>query len=128
MNISIDKRYCNRFIHLGRPICSVNHSSASLCLQSRPHLGCAHARVDVTLASRLSPNLRPESDHCYTVLLLFRQPIASPIIVITSSPTCCASTNSIAIDLITMKDPFCQSIGHQQQSAIFSCYVIAQWL
>ena len=30
MNISIDNRYCNRFIHIGRQIFSVNHSGASV--------------------------------------------------------------------------------------------------
>ena len=39
MNILIDNRYCNRFIHLRRPIFPENHNDASLCLQSRPHLG-----------------------------------------------------------------------------------------
>ena len=37
MNMSIDNRYCNRFIHIRRPIFSVNRSNASvynLCLQS----------------------------------------------------------------------------------------------
>ena len=28
MNMSIDNRYCNRFIHIGRPIFSVNRSGA----------------------------------------------------------------------------------------------------
>ena len=39
INIVIDNRYCNRFIHLGRPIFAVNPNGACLCLQSRPHLG-----------------------------------------------------------------------------------------
>ena len=30
MNTSIDNRYCNRFIHIGRPIFSVNRSGASV--------------------------------------------------------------------------------------------------
>ena len=30
MNMSIDNRYCNRFIRIGRPIFSVNRSSASV--------------------------------------------------------------------------------------------------
>ena len=51
MNISIDNRYCNRFIHLGRPIFSVNHSGASLYMCSRDtiwdarmHLSVLHSR------------------------------------------------------------------------------------
>ena len=39
MNILIDNRYCDRFIHLRRPIFPENHNGTSLCLQSRPHLG-----------------------------------------------------------------------------------------
>ena len=30
MNMSINNRYCNRFIHIGRPIFSVNRSGASV--------------------------------------------------------------------------------------------------
>ena len=30
MNISIDNRYCNLFIHLGRPILPVNHNGATV--------------------------------------------------------------------------------------------------
>ena len=44
--------------------------------------------------------------HHHAMLLLFREPITSPKIVYTSSPTCCACTNSIVFDLITMKDCF----------------------
>ena len=42
MKISIDNRYCNRFL-LGTPIFSVNHSGACLCVQSRIHSRCARA-------------------------------------------------------------------------------------
>ena len=41
-----------------------------------------------------------------SMLWLFREAITSPIIVFTSIPTCYAGTNSIAIDLITVKDRF----------------------
>ena len=84
-----------------------------------PHLG-THVRV--TPRSSQSPNLPPGLDHSYLKVLLFHQPITSPMIVLTCKPTCCAGTNSIASDLITMKNWFFfLSIGHQQQSAIFSC-------
>ena len=42
MNISMDNWYCNRFIHLGRRIFPVNHSGASLCLQSSLHPARMH--------------------------------------------------------------------------------------
>ena len=51
MNMSIDNRYCNRFIHIGRPIYSVNHSGAFVynpdniweCVCAVLHSwGCAH--------------------------------------------------------------------------------------
>ena len=71
MNITIDNRYRIRFVHLGKPILSVNHSGASL--QSRPYFGCAHARVNVSLASGRSLDLRHESNRRYLMFLLFLQ-------------------------------------------------------
>ena len=41
-----------------------------------------------------------------SMLWLFREATTSPIIIFTSIPTCFAGTNSIAIDLITVKDRF----------------------
>ena len=91
MNISINSRYYNRFIHLRRPIFSVNHNSTYLCLQSRPHLesrtrlsvlhsrGTGHSICDLSVRSSLLDS---------SMLLLFHQPIMSPIIVFTSSLTC----------------------------------------
>ena len=46
------------------------------CLQSRQHSGSRMRGV--TLALSRPPNLRPESDHNYLILLLFHQPITSP--------------------------------------------------
>ena len=46
------------------------------CLQSRQHL--VLRMRGVTLALSGPPNLWPESDHRYLILLLFRQPITSP--------------------------------------------------
>ena len=56
-----------------------------------------------------------------SMLRLFREATMSPLIVFTSSTTCFAGTNSIGIDLITVKDRFFLSIGHQRTSAISSC-------
>ena len=51
-----------------------------------------------------------KSDHRYStaqsMLWLFREARTSPIIVFAPIPTCSAGTNSIAIDLITVKDRF----------------------
>ena len=50
VNSSIDNRYCNQFIHIGRPIFPMNHNGASLCSLSQSHLGscmrvtCLHWR------------------------------------------------------------------------------------
>ena len=82
-NISVDSRYCNRFINTGRPIFSLNHSGASAAtVQSRHHSGSCMRGV--TLALSGPPNLWPESDHRYVMLLLFRQPITSPKLDLTS--------------------------------------------
>ena len=47
------------------------------CLQSRQY--SVSRMRGVTLAQSGPSNLRPESDHRYWILLLFRQPITSPI-------------------------------------------------
>ena len=108
-------------------------SQRCLCLQPRRPFANAHARIGVTLVRHRSHNLQPKSYHRYSTARCtdcFRVPITSPIIVFTSSPTCFAGNNSIAIDLFTVKDRLLLSIGHQQQSAISFCcdQVIAQWL
>ena len=73
--ISIDIRFCNRFINLGRPIFPLNPLPRR-CLQSRQHSGSYMRRV--TLALSGPPNLRPDLDHRYLIFLLFHQPIKSP--------------------------------------------------
>ena len=55
------------------------------------------------LNSQSSPNLRPESNRHCSMVLLFRESITAPRIVLTLCTTCCARTHSIAIDLITSK-------------------------
>ena len=91
INISIDNRYYNRFIHLGKPILPVNHNGGALCLQSLPHLGL-HIQVSgcytreapvAQSATWVGSSLLDSS-----MLLLFRQPIKSPMILCTASPTC----------------------------------------
>ena len=134
MNMTINNRYCNRFIHVGRLIFSVNRSGASVynpddiweyayaVLHSRgtAHPICDPSRIIAACCRALNSSM----------LWLFHEAITCPIIVFTSSPTCFAGTNSIAIDLMTAKDRFFFSIIHQRQSAISSCcdQMIVQWL
>ena len=127
MNMSIDNRYCNRFIHIRRPIFSVNRSSASV--YNPNDFGNAHARCYTREAPLIQSATQVGSSQLDSSMLwLFREAITSPIIVFTSIPTCFAGTNSIAIDLITVKDRFFfLSIGHQpgatsdNPAAISSC-------
>ena len=46
--VNYQQRYCNRFIHLGRPIFSVNHSGASLYIQSRLRMRACAIRYIVS--------------------------------------------------------------------------------
>ena len=57
MSISIDSRYCNRFINLGRPIFPLNHSGASpaTVFTIPTTFGIAHARC-YTPAERAAPS------------------------------------------------------------------------
>ena len=57
MSISIDSRYCNRFINLGRPIFPLNHSGASAAMVYNPNNIQDRACLGVTLA--LSPICDP---------------------------------------------------------------------
>ena len=106
LNISIDIRYCNRFIHLDEPIFSVNHNGASLCLQSRPHLescmrmsmlhswGTGHPICDLSriIATRQLDALTVPSTHYVSNNCVYFQSYLL------------AGTNSIVIDLMTTKD------------------------
>ena len=67
-NISIDNRYYNRFIQLGRPIFPMKYNGAAL-FTIPTTFGIAHAHV--TLARHQSANLRPELDHRYTTARCF---------------------------------------------------------
>ena len=108
MNILIDNRYCNRFIYLGRPIFFVNRSGASVY---NPHDIWKRAYAYQSGYSRKAPLTQSATQVrssllAISMLWLFREPIMSPIIIFTSSPTCFAGTNTIAIGLITVKDRF----------------------
>ena len=135
MNISIDNRYCNRFIHLWRPIFPMNHNGSSRCLQSRSHL-VSHMRLSV-LHSRSTGH-----PNCDWGRIVATQQLDSFTVPSTHyvSNNCIyfqshlfAGTNSVAIDSITMKYwYFFLCIAHQQ-SAISCCWllwlpVIAKWL
>ena len=89
INISIDNRYYNWFIHLRRPIFPVKHNVAALCLQSRPHLGsrmrvsrCYTCEAPVAQSETWVGSSLLDS----SMILLFRQPITSPIIVFAPGP------------------------------------------
>ena len=104
INISIDNRYYNRFINLGRPIFSLNHSGASAAtvFTIPTSFGIAHApcytRAEwatqsvVRVGSSLFDFLTVPSTHYV------------PKIVFTFSPICRACKNSIAIYVIIMRD------------------------
>ena len=69
--------------------------------------GNAHARCYTREAPLIQSATQVGSSQLDSPMLwLFREAITSPIIVFTSIPTCFAGTNSIAIDLITVKDWF----------------------
>ena len=79
INISIDNRCDNRFIHLRRPIFTANHNGACVYNSAYTWDGTAHPICERGVGSSLLNS---------SILLLFRQPLTSSIIVFTSSPTC----------------------------------------
>ena len=97
MGISIDSRYCNRFINFGRPIFPLNHSGASAAtvFTIPTTFGIAHARC-YTRAERAAQSATqvwsslldsltvPSTHHVHKIVFTF-------------SPICCACANSIAI-------------------------------
>ena len=110
------------------------------CLQSRQQSG---SRIrGVTLALDGPPNLRPESDHRYLILILFHQPIMSPklylpsvrsvVIVQTQLQYIYSSRETLFISTsaCTSNPPFllvgCDSWW--LQAAEPASIVIAQWL
>ena len=119
-SISMDSRYCNRFINLGRLIFPLNHSGASVgTVFTIPttfgiaHVGCYTRTERATkFATRVGSSL----------LDSFTVPSTHYVhkIVCTFSLICRACTNSIAIYLIIMRDFIFLCIGPHQQSAISS--------
>ena len=88
INISIDNRYDNRFIHLGRPIFTVNYNGAGVYNSDYTwDRACACYTREAPLTQ--SANWVSGSSLLNSsILLLFRQPLTSSIIVFTSCPTC----------------------------------------
>ena len=110
------------------------------CLQSRQH-SISRMR-GVTLALSGPPNLRPESDHCYWILLLFRQHITFPklfylqsdLLVQTQLQYISSSweTFFFSASAHTSNPPFllvgCDSWWRQAAELSGTSLVIAQWL
>ena len=113
MSISIDSRYCNRLINLGRPIYPLNHSGASAAtVFTIPTTFCiAHARC-YPRAERATQSATQAGSSQLDSLTV------PSTIVFTFSPICRDCTNSIAIYLIIMRDFIFLCIGPHQQSAI----------
>ena len=133
MNISIDNRYCNWFIHIGRLIFLANHNDASVyyhiwdracaCYHSQ---GTGQPICDLSVWAsfiRQLEALTVPPTHCFANNRIYFQ---SRLL---------AGTNSIAMDLMTMKDYFLSqhrppAIPHFLLLAVViagDC-VIAQWL
>ena len=115
---SIDSRYCNRFITLGRPIFPLNHSgaSASTVFTTPTTFGIAHARCYTRVERPTQSAIWVESSLLDSLTVPSTHFV--PKIVFTFSPICRACTNSIAIYLIIMRDFIFLCIGPHQQSAI----------
>ena len=139
INISIDNRYYNRFIHLGRTIFPVNHNGAS-AFTIPTIFGIAHAQVRV-LHSRDTSHPICDLSRIIATRQLDAVTVPSTHYVsnncIYFQPHLFAGTNSIAIDLMTLKDGFFSQHRHQpwatSNPAISSCWLlwmpmIAQWL
>ena len=103
-SISIDSRYCNRFINLGRPIFPLNHSGASVAtvFTTPTTFGIAHARCYTRAEQATQSAIRVGSSQLDSLTVLWTHYV--PKIVFAFSPICVACTNSITIYLIIMKD------------------------
>ena len=117
---SIDSRYGNRFINLGRPIFPLNHSGASAAtvFTIPATFGIAHARC-YTRAERATQSATRVGSSLLDSITVPSTHFV-PKIVFAFSPICRACTNSIAIWLIIMGDFIFLCIGPHQQSAISS--------
>ena len=105
-SISIDSRYCNRFIKLGRPIYPLNHSGASVAMVFTipTTFGIAHARCYTRAERATQSAIRVGSSQLDYLTVPSTHYV--PKIVFAFSPICRACTNSTAIYLIIMKDYF----------------------
>ena len=97
MSISIDSRYCNRFINLGRPIFPLNHSDASAAtvFTITTTFGIAHARCYNRAERAAQSATRVGSSLLDSLNVPSTHYIAN--IVLTFSPILRDCTNSIAI-------------------------------
>ena len=104
INISIDDRYYNRFINLGRPIFSLNHSGASAAtvFTIPTTFGIAHAPC-YTRDERATQSAARVGSSLFDFLTVPSTHYV-PKIVFTFSPICRACKNSIATYLIIMRD------------------------
>ena len=121
ISISIGNRYYNRFLNLGRPIFSPNHSGASAAtvFTIPTTFGIAHAPC-YTRAERATQSAARVGSSLFGFVTVPSTHYVHKI-VFTVSPICRVCKNSIAIYLITMRDLiFFLCIGPHQQSAIES--------
>ena len=142
INISIGDRYYNRFINLGRPIFSLNHSGASAgtVFIIPTTFGIAHAPC-YTRTERATQSAARVGSSLFDFLTVPSTHYVHKI-VFTFSPICRACKNSIAIYLIIMRDLIFFSL-HRPAPAIRhwvfwlvvivtagsgTSLVIAQWL
>ena len=104
INISVDNRYYNWFINLGRPKFSLNHSGASAAtLFTIPTtFGIAHAPC-YTRDERATQSAARVGSSLFDFLTVPSTHYV-PKIVFTFSPICRACKNSIAIYLIITRD------------------------
>ena len=122
-SISVDNRYCNRFINTGRPIFSLNHSGASAAtvFAIPTPFGIVHARC-YTRAERTTQSVTGVGSSLRDALTVPSTDYVAKI-GFNFSSILRACTNSIAIYLIITKDLiFFLCIGHQQ-SANASCFL-----
>ena len=102
--ISIDNRYYNRFIQLGRPIFPVKYNGAVLFTQSRPHLGSrmrvSHSRCTGRPIFDQSRIIATRQLDAFTVPSTHY--VSNNCIYVRSHVF--TGTDSIVIDLMTMKD------------------------
>ena len=117
-SISINNRFCNRFINLGRPIFSLNHSgaSAAMVFAIPTTFGIAHAPC-YTCDERATQSAARRGSSLFDFCTVPPTHYV-PKIVFTFTPICRACKNSIAIYSIIMRDLFfslhrpAPAIGH----------------